>query len=236
MSPSRTRHAHRRPRTRATSSARDAALGADDDQHVTVVRERQRRQALRRVLVQHVGRRGAARCAPPGSWWWPARATHRHAGAPGLLGGGEHGRLPLAAGLVAALAAPLHDAARRLPRHDLVDPELGRRLDRLVVAVALGQRLHEHEPGLGSGSRQPRRRCRSSSRLAGRHDLAGEPQPGAVGEQHLLPRRDPSHGGGVPPLGPVEHHAAARRGARQRRPASTRNSGRVTSVGLATWP
>ena len=102
-------------------------------------------------------------------------------------------------------------AARRLPRHDLVDAALGGGLDRLVVAVALRQRLHEHEP---------RARAPASSSTPTRP--AGRAWPGptattspstrsarAVGEQQVLPHPGAPHGGGVPALRPVEHDDAA---------------------------
>jgi len=53
--------------------------------------------------------------------------------------------VPFAAGLLAAFSAPLHDAPVGPPRDDLVDPEFGGGLDRLVVAIVLGQGLDQHE-------------------------------------------------------------------------------------------
>ena len=82
--------------------------------------------------------------------------------------------------------APADHAARRLPGNHLVDAELGGGLDRLVVAVVLGQRLHEHEPRprvadrwstdeRRGGPARPRPPPRPLPRPAGRH----RPRPGA---------------------------------------------------------
>ena len=48
--------------------------------------------------------------------------------------------------LLAAPVAPPGHAPRRRPRHDLVDADLGHRLDGGLAAVALGQRLHDDQP------------------------------------------------------------------------------------------
>ena len=79
-----------------------------------------------------------------------------------------------------ALAAPDDDRALRLPRHDLVDAELGRRLDRRLVAVALGQRLHEHE-----ARRRLRleRRARRPAASASGPSADGRPGDHALGPQ-----------------------------------------------------
>ena len=60
-----------------------------------------------------------------------------------------HDRRPARAALLGLRGVPSRDAARRLPRHDLVDAELGRGLHGELVAVALGERLHEHDARRG---------------------------------------------------------------------------------------
>ena len=75
--------------------------------------------------------------------------------------------------------------------HDLVDADLGRQLDRQLAAVALGQRLHEHQPGRGrrlaraastssSTSSRPTAHDRQSARVAAavdQVDRLADPQP-----------------------------------------------------------
>ena len=121
--------------------------------------------------------------------------------------------------------------------HDLVDPELGRGLDGLVVAVALGQRLHEDEPRLGLGL------AADLDHAAGRApalpaattaQVSRSPAPSA--SMHLLPRPDPADGGGVPTLGAVEDHAAAHRGAGDPGRLDEEQRQGHGRCGRATWP
>jgi hypothetical protein len=109
----------------------------------------------------------------------------------------EEDLVPLAAGLLAALTAPLDDAAVGLPGHDLVDAELGRGLDRLVVAVVLGEGLDEDEPGPRLGHRRDLVDPQRQLVAAGRLDDPDDKRALAVGQLQPLARGRPANRHGV---------------------------------------
>ena len=91
------------------------------------------------------GRDDRARCARPGPGRRRASSTSGTRARRDCFAAARDGAEPARPALRGPVAAPDHDRALRLPRHDRVDADLGGRLDRHLVAVALGQRLHEHE-------------------------------------------------------------------------------------------
>ncbi len=141
---------------------------------------------------------------------------------PRLLGGLAGGRPPAGQRLHGPLALPHRDAARRGPRHDPGDPDLGEHLDGQLAPVALGDRLHDdhlrlrrvvtghvldghrEHPLAGRGDGAAHRRARA----VGQHDLLADPQA-AYGDRvvrlvtvdgHLVAAADPGEGHG--PGGP----------------------------------
>ena len=72
------------------------------------------------------------------------------------------------------LAPPLRDAARRRPGHDLVDADLGERLDRQLAAVALRQRLHD-APAAGRAPARRSTRCTAHVAAGPRSDRRDDP-------------------------------------------------------------
>ena len=190
--------------------------GPTTSEHVTGIRAGRRRRAAS-VASSCSTKADAAAAHPRGEVGGRGRGgEHRSPGAAGLLGGGHEHGIPLAPGLLAALAAPLHDAARRLPRHHLVDPALGGRLDRLVVAVVLGQRLHEHEPRarLGVG-RPPRPRAASSVPAPTATTSPSTRRPAPSVSSRCSPTRVRRTVAACRPSGAVEHHDVADPATRQ---------------------
>ena len=116
-------------------------------------------------------------------------------GEPGparLLGRLARGRAPSGERLVAARTVPPDHAPGRGPRHDHVGTDLGHRLDRELAALALGQRLHDHEPRLRRRVRRRRRRPRPrAGPRVGRGDRAARRRPGAVGDHEALADAEP---------------------------------------------
>ena len=157
-----------------------------------------------------------------------------------LLRGLAHDRRPPGAALLGLGRIPSRDAARGLPRHDLIDAELGRRLDGELVAVALGERLREHDAR--SGRRDVGASCDPHDDLPRRDRLALRPSARRRGRRRPSPPRRRARGArrrrGAPPL-PVE-------GRRRRRPvrrvASARSEEEVqrhrvsrSGSGRAAW-
>ena len=145
----------RRPSSALELLGRDAALRADDEHDVARRRVRASRRARvvrGRLEHEHAGCRGPAREL---GWSSSSGATSGSQARMRLLARPRGRSPPSAPGPSAAFGGvPARDAARRLPRDDLVDAELGRRLHRELVAVALRERLHEHDARRG----RPRRR------------------------------------------------------------------------------
>ena len=132
-----------------------------------------------------------------------------HPRTAGLLAGRARRGPPLRHALGDPVLAPAGDAAGRRPRHDPVDAELGGELDGQRPAVALGQRLHQHQLRLGRGHLVPRPDA---------HAQAARRRRSTTSPSATVPRPSPtrtrSPGG-----------AAARRrraGPRRRRPAAPR--------------
>ena len=132
------------------------------------------------------------------------RGEDRPPGAARLLGRRDEHVVPLAARALTALPLPADDAAGRLPRHDLVDPALGGRLDGLVVASGLGQRLDEDQPRVRLRVPAHGGHAQVEHPAAHRDDLGLAARPGPVGEDEPLPDRAPAHRRGVVALRPVE--------------------------------
>src|SRR5690606_20699689 len=122
-----------------------------------------------------------------------------------LLGRLAHRRGPPRAALRRAVPAPDDDRPVGPPRHDDVDAELGRGLDRTLVAVTLGERLREGGPHRGRGLLAPveHRELEAARRHA--LDDALEPHARAVGHVDALAGPTPLHDTRVPGLGPLEH-------------------------------
>ena len=202
---------------------RDAALGADDEHDVARVggverqvgqraadavgsrtstrRCRGPRARARVVRLERRRRRGST----PGAPAWPPRARSAAQRARALRG---------------LRRVPPRDAARRLPRHDLVDAELGRRLHRELVAVALRERLHEHDARARRGHRR-RVRDPDDDRASARRTRTSplEPRARAVADRRPSRRRAPA--------------ARPRRGALRRRSSVTRRRpGCARAVGV----
>ena len=145
VSPSRTAsrrppRARRAPRRRCRPRGRRRA-------RCRVVRRSKSSAGERRVRASARGQ--DAGCRGPRDEVVRRRSQRRDLGQPravSLLRRLADDRRPARAALLGLRGIPPRDAARRLPRHDLVDAELGRRLHRELVAVALGERLHEHDP------------------------------------------------------------------------------------------
>ncbi len=148
-----------------------------------------RRQRRLRLLVEDVCRRSPRRRASASLGRRREGREPGPSGPAGLLRRRDQDRIPLAPRLEPAVAAPLDDAARRLPRDDLVDADLGRRLDGLVVTVALGEGLDEDEPSAPAPAR------RAPPRPAGRghpgptaSTVAGDDPAGRVADEEPLAR------------------------------------------------
>src|SRR5699024_9304314 len=92
---------------------------------------------------------------------------------------------------------PPDDRTVGLPRDDAVDPELGRRFDRVLVPTVLGEGLHERQAKGGGRLVRPGDHPQPDD-LTG--DVVGHrvhtPTP-AVGDEDLLADGDPDDGGGV---------------------------------------
>ena len=99
------------------------------------------------VLVQHQA--AAAPRTRPAAPRWSPWARPPGAGRAGTACRPRGHGIPAAPGPLAARAPPLHDAALGRPGHDLVDAALGGQLDRQLAAVALGDRLDQHQPRAG---------------------------------------------------------------------------------------
>jgi len=210
---------------------RDPALGTDDEDHVTGGRKLEPGQGALGILVQDEGQCGLA--DPLYDGLLVRRHTHhRHAGPPRLLGRGQHDRLPLAQRPGRSFPAPDHDAASRLPRNDLIHPELGGGLDGLLVPITLGQGLNQHKARIRL--RFKRYRLHSQMQLT-RTDALDDglgAMTAPVGEQHLLTDADPLDGGGMTTLRTVQDEHRPGSGPRQPiRRYEEQRGGHVASFG-----
>ena len=129
-------------------------------------------------------------------------------------------------GLRGALALPDRDGARRGPRHDPADADLGEHLDRELAPVALGQRLDDGDAGSGVGLGDRRRRRAREDPLAGGGDRTGDRGARAVGEDDRSPSRRRRTATAWCASSPVDLDRPARR---RRRPATARGGPAATS-------
>jgi hypothetical protein len=111
---------------------------------------------------------------------------------------------PLRHALGHPVLAPPGDAAGRRPRHDPVDPELGGEVDRQRAAVALRQRLDQHELRIRNRDLEPRHDGHAEAVGTRAHDVALGDGALAVADPHPLAGREPEHLDRVPPLGAVD--------------------------------
>ena len=125
----------------------DAALGADDQQDVALVGQRQLVQPERGVRLQDDRAGGGRHQLRQGGGAGRARDLGQP-GAAGLLGGLAGGGAPLGQGALAPVALPPGDGALGRPREHGVDADLGHQLDRELAPVALRQRLRDDQPRL----------------------------------------------------------------------------------------
>ncbi len=128
------------------------------------------------------------------------------AGEPAVVDSLRHGRQPRPARLLGRLAhggeprgaaraarSPRHTTTERcrLPRHDPVDTHLGRRLDRELVPVTLGERLDQHHAHRRRAPRRPRS-ATSSVQPPGLDPVIT--QPAAPRRRRRRRRRSPGRG------------------------------------------
>ncbi len=128
-------------------------------------------------------------------------ATSGSHGPDRLLARLAHDRGPALPALRDLGALPARDRALGRPRDDAGDAELGRRLDRELVAVALGERLHEPRAPVAAA---PRRRRSSTSIVELRGSASTTAprttRPRAVADRDPLADAHPRDRDGVPRL------------------------------------
>ena len=139
-----------------------------------------------------------------------------HPGADGLLAASRTIAAQRSRPFAAFGALPARDAARGRPRDDLVDAELGRGLHGELVAVALGERLHEHEPRARRAASSRATSSTAIDELARRDRRRTAPlSHERRGRRRARPSRRRAHAARPSPRAaprrPVERHARRRR-------------------------
>ena len=141
-------------------------------------------QRLDRLLVQHARRR-----RPPRSSGDHVAGRSRARSPPGTARGATACRPPAPSTPAPATSRraprPPGDAAGRRPGHHLVDADLGHRLDGQLAAVALGERLHDHQPRRAAPARRRgAARRRSTASWPTRRDHARRRAAPAPSDEH----------------------------------------------------
>ena len=174
----------------------DAALGADDQQDVALVRQSQLVELERGVRLKDDRAGGGRHPFRQGGGAGRGRDLGQP-GAAGLLGGLAGGGAPLGEGALAPVALPPGDGALGRPREHGVDADLGHQLDRELAPVALRQRLRDDQPRLRRRDRARHPDLNRDRVLADGGDHSLGQRPGAVADVRPLARPQAAHRGRV---------------------------------------